>query len=145
MNKAISLKLTNLCDTIPAKLKLIPEEEFGSKPFANKWSKKELLGHLIDSAANNHQRFVRAQFEVPVVYYNQDLWVNLQNYQNENTALLINLWEAYNRHLAHVIYQIPSGNLLKTTIGKDGKENTLEFIIEDYLNHLEHHLTQIFG
>ena len=94
MNKAISLQLTNLCDTIPAKLKLITEEEFGSKPFATKWSKKELLGHLIDSAANNHQRFVRAQFEVPVVYYNQDLWVNLQQFQH---------WRLFVHHLSQLL------------------------------------------
>lgn len=124
MNKTVSLQLTNLCDTIPAKLKLISEEEFCSKPFANKWSKKELLGHLIDSAANNHQRFVRAQFEVPVIYYNQDLWVSLQNYQNESTQLLIKLWEAYNRHLAHIIHQILQHHLLKTSIGRDEKEHT---------------------
>ena len=123
--KEISSKLIGLCDTIPAILKTISAEEFSLKPVPHKWSKKEILGHLIDSAANNHQRFIRAQFETPVIFYEQDLW------------------EAYNRHLAHVIEQIPQQNLSKTSIGKDGTACTLEFLINDYLNHLEFHLEQI--
>ena len=141
--KEISRKLIGLCDTIPAILKTIPAEEFSLKPVPHKWSKKEILGHLIDSAANNHQRFIRAQFETPVIFYEQDLWVSIQNYQSESPELLIFLWEAYNRHLAHVIEQIPQQNLSKTSIGKDGTVCTLEFLINDYLNHLEFHLEQI--
>lgn len=143
--KEISIKIISLCDTIPARLKLIAEENLSLKPSAKKWSKKEILGHLIDSAANNHQRFIRAQFEIPVVYYEQDLWVSIQNYQAENSELLISLWEGYNRHLAHVIKNIPVQNYAKTSIGKDGISHTLEYLIEDYLRHLEYHLNQILN
>jgi uncharacterized damage-inducible protein DinB len=138
-------KLNELCTSVPAKLKQLPEEEFMAKPSPGKWSKKELLGHLIDSATNNHQRFVRAQLETPVVFYDQDKWVDIQKYQEENSELLKSLWETYNRHLVHVIKQIPQDKLQCTTIGRDGKLSTLEFLIEDYVNHLEHHLKQLLS
>ena len=145
MTLELSNKLIVLCDTVPDKLRRISDTDFSNKPFPDKWSKKELVGHLIDSAANNHQRFVRTQFETPVIFYEQDLWVSLQQYQQENTDLIINLWEFYNRHLAHVIKNIAPEHLTKTTIGRDGKTYTLEFIIEDYINHLEYHLGQILS
>lgn len=141
--KEISSKLIILCNTMSAELKLVSEVEFSLKPSVRAWSKKEILGHLIDSAANNHQRFIRAQFETPVIYYEQDLWVTIQKYQSESSELLISLWEAYNRHLAHVIEHIPNQNLSKTSIGKDGTSQTLKFLVEDYLSHLEYHLKQI--
>lgn len=141
--REISTQLVTLCNIVPAKVKLIPELEFSLKPSVDTWSKKEILGHLIDSAVNNHQRFIRAQFETPVIYYEQDLWVSIQNYQSESSELMISLWEVYNRHLAYVIEHIPNHNLSKTSIGKDGISHTLKFLIEDYLNHLEYHLKQI--
>jgi hypothetical protein len=61
-----------LCDSVPQQIKAIDEVEFSRKVSPDKWSKKEILGHLIDSATNNHQRFVRAQFETPQIYYEQD-------------------------------------------------------------------------
>jgi len=143
MTEIIANKINALCNTVPAKLRMIPEEHLCLKQSPDKWSKKEILGHLIDSATNNHQRFVRAQFETPVIYYDQNHWVKLQNYQQENTEILINLWEIYNRHLVHVVNQIPHRVLLKTSLDKMGNSNTLKFLIEDYLNHLEHHLNQI--
>ncbi len=138
-------KLNEFCTSVPTKLRQLSEEELTSKPSPDKWSKKELLGHLIDSATNNHQRFVRAQFETPIVFYAQDNWVNVQKYQEENSELLINLWETYNQHLAYVIKQIPQDKLQRTAIGKDGQHLTLAFLIEDYVNHLEHHLKQLLG
>lgn len=143
MTAPVIEKLIYLCDTIPAKLRQFSEQQLLFKPAPDKWSKKELIGHLVDSAANNHQRFVRAQFETPVIYYEQDLWVSIQNYQKENTELLISLWEVYNRHLAHIIQNIPQENFPRTSIGKDGRHSTLEFIVHDYLSHLEYHLDQI--
>jgi hypothetical protein len=138
-------QLNLLCNSVPAKFRHLTEEQLTFKPNPAKWSKKELLGHLIDSAANNHQRFVRARIEVnPILFYDQDNWVDIQKYQDSNSENLINLWEMYNRHLVHIIGYIPSEMLLRTSRGKDGKSNTLEFLIIDYLNHLEHHLRSIF-
>ena len=64
------------------------------------WTKKEILGHLIDSAAINHQRFVRAQFTDDLVFdgYVQDDWVKVQDYQNRDWRELVELWHGYNRH-----------------------------------------------
>ena len=145
MTLELSNKLIVLCDTVPDKLRRISDTDFSNKPFPDKWSKKELVGHLIDSAANNHQRFVRTQFETPAIFYEQDLWVSVQQYQKENIENLISLWEHYNRHLAHIIKNVPDNYLAKTTTGRDGKAYTLLFIIEDYISHLEHHLKQIFS
>ncbi|MBC7913560.1 MAG: DinB family protein [Pyrinomonadaceae bacterium] len=145
MQVQISNKLIFLCDTVPAKLRKLSPEQLSLKPSPEKWSKKQLLGHLIDSATNNHQRFVRAQFETPVVYYEQDLWVNLQHYQEEDIETIISLWEVYNRHLAYIIKHIPNKDLIKSTIGRDAKMYTLKFIVKDYLSHLEYHLEQIFA
>jgi hypothetical protein len=136
-------KLKEICASVPLALKQFSEEELKFKPAPGKWSKKELLGHLIDSATANHQRFVRAQFETPLVFYDQDNWVSVQDYQEEDTELLISLWESYNLHLAHVIRHIPHDKLQRTSIGKDGKHHTLKFLIKDYISHLEHHLKQL--
>lgn len=128
---------------MPKQLSLLSDKDLSFKTSPEKWSKKEILGHLIDSAANNHQRFIRTQFEKPTIYYEQNHWVSLQEYQLEDLEILISLWEMYNRHLAHVIKHIAPQNLSRTSIGRDGKESTLQFLAEDYLNHLEHHLNQI--
>src|SRR6516225_3127612 len=74
-----------------------------------KWSRKEILGHLIDSASNNHQRFVRTQFANQVSFppYAQTQWVETQGYQSESWENLIHLWATFNRHLIHLVSQIP--------------------------------------
>jgi hypothetical protein len=117
----------------------------GLKPDAASWSIKEVLGHLIDSAANNHQRFVRAQQggELTLPGYEQDLWVGTQGYQQRPWADIVGLWEAYNRHLAHVIRRIPPAALGVTCRIGNSAPVTLGFIVEDYVTHMRHHLQQI--
>jgi hypothetical protein len=137
-------RIKYLCNTFPELLKKITEEEFSYKPSPEKWSKKEILGHLIDSATNNHQRFIRVQFEnVPVITYNQNQWNTCNNYNHMSASHLISFWLSYNIHLFEVIKQIPAENLSREcSIGKT--ENvTLEWLIIDYVRHLEHHLKQI--
>lgn len=136
-------RLRLLCEIIPDLLKGIDEQTFSYKPQPGKWSKKEILGHLTDSAANNHQRFVRAQFEeLPAISYDQNKW-NLYNYhQQADTALLIEFWVSYNKKLAELWKHIPEEALGRKCLA-GGNEVTLEFLICDYLAHLEHHLTQI--
>jgi hypothetical protein len=105
-------RLQYLCDTIPALIKAIPDGEFSYKPAPHKWSKKEILGHLIDSAANNHQRFIRAQFEdKPFIVYDQDNWVSCGRYADMPSVHVIDFWELYNRHLIEVISCIPADTL----------------------------------
>lgn len=138
-------RLLNLCDTIPSKLRSIDEPSFSAKPLPDKWSKKEILGHLIDSATNNHQRFVRGQFEeVPIIIYNQVEWNKNSYYQAMDSGQIIQFWEAYNRHLIALLQLIPAENMLSKVDRCEEEPKTLEYILEDYVNHLEHHLRQIF-
>jgi hypothetical protein len=125
-------------------LSAIPEQAAAQRPAPNKWSKKEILGHLIDSAANNHQRFVRLQLEreLSLPGYEQDDWVRVGRYQDLPWTELIALWAAYNRHLATIIESIdPSA--LNHVWHSPGGDVTLEFIATDYVRHLKHHLQQI--
>ena len=113
----------------------------------DKWSKKEILGHLIDSAANNHQRFVRAGYNAAGAFppYDQNEWVRIQHYQDTEWNDLVALWSAYNHHLCHIIECTPKKIFSSPcNIGK-AEPVTLEFVIQDYLRHLKHHLNQILG
>ena len=121
-------------------------DEHVRKPLApEKWSRKQILGHLIDSAANNHQRFVRTLIETPLAFppYEQNLWVSLQGYQEHDWQLMVDLWSAYNRHLAHVIGRIPESQMTRECIIGNKPVVTLGWLIEDYVRHLKHHLRQI--
>ena len=112
-----------------------------------KWSRKQVLGHLIDSAANNHQRFVRAQLTQELVLpgYEQERWVAVQHYQDEPWDALIALWHQYNRHLLHVMALVPGDHLGRRCIIGGKEAVTLEFLMKDYVVHLKHHLQQILG
>ena len=123
---------------IPAKESEIPIAE-------GKWSRKEIIGHLIDSVSNNHQRIVRTLLVSNLAFpaYEQEKWVKIQHYQGEDWEVLINLWKNYNLHLLHVISIIPEDGLNKLCKVGDKAPITLLFLIEDYINHLKHHLGQI--
>lgn len=122
------------------------------------WSSKQIIGHLIDSAANNHARFVMAQLKDDLVFpgYDQNGWVNSQQYQNESWAQLVELWRAYNLHLLHVMSVVPAEKMntpctqhsLQTIAFKTVSESepaTLGYLMKDYVVHLKHHLGQILA
>ena len=122
------------------------EEELARKPAPTKWSKREILGHLVDSAQNNLQRFVRGQYEdTPAIVYNQDEWVQRQHYQRCDDHELLQLWILLNRHLCHVLEAMdPAHYEKKCNVGKgEASLQTLKFLAEDYLVHMKHHLHQI--
>ena len=106
---------------------------------------KEVLGHLIDSAANNHQRFVRAQQTDTLTLpgYEQNHWVQSQGYQDADWPHLVALWTHLNLHLADVITRIPPATYAVPCVIGDSEAVTLEFVIVDYLRHLKHHMAQI--
>src|ERR1051326_107422 len=94
----------------PARWREIPAAESRQKSGPDVWAQIEILGHLVDSAANNHQRFVRSQFSDDLVYqgYEQNQWVSSQKYADESWPELIQLWSSYNLHLHHVVSVIPA-------------------------------------
>ena len=124
----------------------ISDAEFDSKKIPGKWSKKEIVGHLIDSAQNNIQRFVRGQYEdTPKIAYAQDDWVRLQDYQGYLKTDLIQFWIMINRHLCRILLSMdPAHYERKVNTGKSAVElRSLSFLAKDYLVHLRHHLDQI--
>lgn len=125
---------------------------------AGKWSPREIIGHLIDSASNNHQRFVRAQFTDDLVFagYEQEGWVRVQGYQEEDWSGLLELWKLYNKHIHRVMSLVPEDTRTKPRykhnlhqIASDKlSENepvTLEWFMRDYVDHMKKHLAQILG
>ncbi|GAB3516212.1 DinB family protein [Emticicia fontis] len=130
-----------LQEVLPA-LQAISEEDASIKPLPHKWSKKEILGHLIDSATNNHHKFVRtmAQSHVEFVGYAQDFWVEEQHYNSRSWQDILRFWYAYNLHLSHIIESVNPAHLQNTISIEGSKPFTLAFIMEDYVEHLKHHL-----
>ncbi len=112
---------------------------------AGKWIRKEILGHLIDSAANNHERFVRAQFTSPLSWpgYDQEAWVRLHRYRERSWIELVDLWVSLNRQVAAVIEFVPAERLQTPCIIGGQEPNPLDWWMRDYLRHLKHHLEQI--
>ncbi|MDX1935962.1 MAG: DinB family protein [Flavihumibacter sp.] len=136
-------RLEYLCNTIPALLTSIHNDTFSEKVSPDKWSKKEIIGHLIDSATNNHQRFVRVQFEdSPRIAYDQNRWNKYNFYQQIDGQQIIDFWTAYNRQILELIRRIPNENL-KLVCRVGDSFLTLDFLINDYVEHLEHHLKQV--
>ena len=127
------------------RMRQIADAEASVRPAPGKWSKKEILGHLIDSAANNHQRFVRLQLysRIDLPGYDADEWVRVQGYGNRPWAELIDLWQIYNVQLAGLIDDADQDALAHVWHTPDGKDLSLEFLMRDYVVHLRHHLDQI--
>ncbi len=136
-------------------LSRLSDVQASRRPAPGKWCVKEIIGHLIDSAANNHRRFVEAQMQDPLVFpgYAQDAWVNSQRYQDAEWPALVTLWAAYNQQLVHVVRVIPPAVLERPRPEHNldalgwrpvprSEPATLGYLIEDYVAHLEHHLAQ---
>jgi hypothetical protein len=145
--KSESQRLAALTKSAYARLRALSEEEASYKPFVDKWSLKEVLGHLIDSASNNHQRFVRMQEveHIGTFTYSQLHWVRVQHYQSQSWDELVELWYRYNLHLAHVIVHVSPDTLAHLCDVGDPQPASLKLIVEDYIRHVEHHLEQILS
>lgn len=144
--KSVAEEIIKTVDIAAVQIRAIPEPVFYRKPKPEKWSLAEILGHLVDSAQNNLQRFIRAQYEdVPHIVYNQDEWVRLARYNDYNREDLLTLWQALNRHVSRVLTAMdPSMYSRMCDTSKAVKEvHDLKFIAEDYLSHMRHHLRQI--
>ncbi|MBV8324873.1 DinB family protein [Chryseobacterium sp.] len=138
--------LKNIIDKELLRFQTISEDEWTYKAAPEKWSKKEIIGHLCDSAFTNIRRFVVTQYkENENIVYDQNEWVKAQNYQNVPTTELINLWKALNYQIIHIVENIPDQALTRLcdTTKTTPQAFTLEFIINDYADHLQHHLDTI--
>jgi len=126
-------------------LQSISESESSIRPASDKWSKKEILGHLIDSASNNHQRFVRAQLssEIRLPEYEQERWVRAQSYQTESWENIVGLWKSFNLHLLHVAANIPVDKTNSLCFIGENEPVMLEFLFSGYVDHVKHHLQQL--
>jgi hypothetical protein len=123
----------------------IPEAEFSLKPTPNKWSKKEVTGHLIDSAQTNLRRFICGQYEVvpPKIVYDQDFWVASNGYQGMKKEDVIQFWKLINERIAKVLETMPLENQTKQI--ETSQLHTLKWLAEDYVRHMKHHLNQIIA
>ena len=131
-------------NALPSILRAITESESEIRPAPDRWTKKEIIGHLIDSASNNHQRFVRAQIEsgLDLPGYQQEKWVQVQNYNTARWSDLVDLWAAYNSHILHIARTM---NGAATCTVNGGNLLTLNELFIDYVDHLEHHLQKLLG
>jgi len=133
--------LRSMLGTLPTRLAALPADAIAAKPPAA-WSVKEELGHLLDSAANNHQRIVRTQLEdrPAMPGYDGDRWVELHAYKSRDWRELIGLWEALNRQLLVAAEAVPDSAWSRTCTIGESEPLTLQFVFEDYLDHMRHHL-----
>jgi DinB superfamily len=139
-------QLESIVNEYSVKFLNLSEEALSFKPAADKWSKKEIIGHLIDSAQNNIRRFITAQYQLnPHVVYEQDIWVSIQHYKDYDKAALISLWQLLNEHIIFVLKNMPVEKYQQQcNTGKEKEElHTLEFLATDYITHHLHHLKQI--
>jgi hypothetical protein len=135
--------LEKIIRTYTRRLEALSEETYRHQENPAKWSKKEILGHLVDSAQNNIRRCIVAQYEdTPTILYNQDEWVKDTGYQSYDTRELIAIWNLLNKHLAVVLRQMQPG-MAQRKCAMGGQPQTLEWVAADYCNHLLHHLHQI--
>lgn len=142
-------QLEEFIESFPVKIKQFSSEELLHKPAPDKWSRQEILGHLIDSAINNLKRFTEIQFlphPYSVVAYRQNELVIINDYQNLPLDHLLDLWQALNRQIVFVVKNIAAEKLNYSVDPQyEIKEiKTLSWIICDYVAHMAHHFRQIF-
>lgn len=140
--QSIISRLNTLIDQHTPALYAIAADKMTYKSSPAKWSKKEIIGHLTDSAQNNIRRFIVAQYEeTPTIVYNQDKWVALSGYQEYDTSSLITLWHALNKHIVAILKNVTPEMAQRNC--RTQELHTIEWLAEDYIKHLQHHLHQV--
>jgi len=142
-------QLETYIESLPIKMKQFSSDELLTRSSPGKWSKQEILGHLIDSAINNLQRFTEIQFlsqPYTVISYMQNELIIVNHYQNLPLQHLLDLWQSLNRQIVFVVKTIPADklNFLVDPHYENKEMKTLGWIICDYVAHMEHHFRQIF-
>jgi hypothetical protein len=143
--KTVVRELREIIGDYTRKISAISHVEFSAKPLPEKWSKQEVVGHLIDSAQNNLRRFIICQYEtsVPFIVYQQDFWVNSNQYGDMDRQELMQLWRLMNLRICAVLENMPVENYKKEC--NTGSVHTLEWLASDYVKHLKHHINQIIS
>lgn len=143
MKQAASL-LRQITEEYLPSLHRIGEKDWVNKPAPDKWSKKEILGHLVDSAQNNIRRFINAQYEEkPSIRYNQDQWVAINHYQDWEPGDIITLWYLLNKQLCHIMNHTPES--LYDRSCQTEAPHTIQWLAADYIKHLQHHLHAVLN
>lgn len=147
MVKQVAAELRLMITTYSTAFTALQEEDFATKPNPEKWSKKEIVGHLIDSAQNNLRRFIVGQYETnpPHIVYDQNFWVKVNNYQNMTSMDVIVMWMLVNFRISEVLENMPEENYSKQCNTGKGEPQlyTLEWLASDYVKHMKHHINQI--
>jgi hypothetical protein len=142
--QSIAAELEDVINNYIAGIRAVSEPEMSYKPSPTKWSKREILGHLIDSAQSNIRRFVVAQYEdTPRIVYNQDKWVAITNYQEYPLTDIIELWYLLNKHMAAILKNTSTEAAQRKA--QTESVNTIEWLAKDYIKHLLHHLHQVLS
>ena len=141
----LSTRLRDLIVRNEREFAKISESDAALPAIEGGWSRKQILGHLIDSASNNHQRFVRAMLQDELRWpgYDQSGCVRVQRYQDARWSDLLGMWATYNHFLAHVLTGVPEAKCSTPCWIGNNPVMTLEQLAADYVTHLEHHLNQI--
>jgi hypothetical protein len=146
MNQNIA-DLLSIIELYSNRFEQISGNDFSAKPNPVKWSKQEVLGHLVDSAHNNLRRFIVTQYETspPKITYDQDFWVSANDYQSMPKADLIQLWKLLNYRIAAVWKNLNTDQQLKQAdTGKNEVSlRTIAWLAADYNKHMKHHINQI--
>jgi hypothetical protein len=150
------IELCEVVESVYFELLALTGNQSAQRPAPGKWSPREIIGHLIDSASVNHQRFVRAQFQDDLIFppYDGDEWVRVQRYQDGDWEELLTLWRGYNLHLARVMAAVPEDvgkrkrvkhnlNEIAWQTVPEGEATTLDYLMRDYVGHMKNHLRQI--
>jgi len=153
---SLNVTLQKIIENGSKRIREIDGETMLVKPSDEKWSKNEILGHLVDSAIINYQRIMLAQLKEDLIFdgYDQVNWVQLNGYRSRNTEEILKIWEAINTHISQVVSTIPESTMNRKTVHhnfdkismqvlRKGEESNLHYLIWDYIFHVEHHLAQI--
>ena len=145
MQADVAGELLSVVETALEVFRTLNDAEASQQNTPTIWSKNDIHGHRLDSAVNNHHRFVRAQQVEELIFpaYDQPHWVSSQGYQERAWLELVDLWRHYNRHLAHVINLIPAETLSVVCVIGSNDPVTLSYLVEDYLVHMKQHLDEL--